>query len=80
MTMSAEIISYLEGLGLSKDVASKERLFSTGVLDSIDIVGLLVFIEKTYNVNFSPFDIGLQDFDTVDLIISVIEKNRVERD
>ncbi len=62
-------------LGLDENIEDNRSLFSGGVLDSMDIIGLLSFIEKEFNVRFNPFDVSIESLDSIELIVSTIQKS-----
>lgn len=63
-------------LGLSEGLEDDEKIFSSGRLDSLDVVSIFTFLEKKYSFKINPFDFGLEDFDSIELIVKTIEKSR----
>lgn len=49
-------------------------LFSSGLLDSFDLLDLVVMLEKTTGKKISAIDINLENFDTPSRIIPFISK------
>jgi acyl carrier protein len=78
MTTKEDIIrDYLiNELGLDEGLSTQDKIFSSGLLDSMDVVSLLAFLEKKFSVSFNPFSIGLEDFNSIDLMVAGIEKNK----
>lgn len=62
--------------GIGDGVSYEDPLFSAGVLDSMDVITLIHFMEKTYNLTFNPFDLGLEQLDSISLMAKCI-KNRL---
>lgn len=62
--------------GLSENLTDHEPLFSNGLLDSIDILSLLSFIEREFKIKFNPFDVGMESFDSIELICNTISRMR----
>ena len=62
--------------GVSATIDDDTPLFSSGLLDSLDIVRLAVFLESQYGIRVSPFEIGLDGFDSIARIVRFIEARR----
>lgn len=62
----------LERKGATPEFADGDALVSSGLLDSVDVLEIVTFLETRYDVDFSrqPFD--PDDFDTVDGIVSIL--------
>jgi acyl carrier protein len=58
-------------------VQDSEPLVSSGLVDSLSVVKLIMRLEKKLNVSIPPANLQPDDFDNVDLIISTLE--RVDR-
>ena len=48
-------------------------LFSSGIIDSLNVIELVSLVEKKIKKNIPPKDILLENFDTVDDIIAYIK-------
>ena len=64
----------IENLALDPGITDDAPLFSSGVLDSLSAVQLLFTINDDLGINLSPLDVALDDFDTINLIVSTVEK------
>lgn len=65
-----KILNYLQndcGVDFSK-IDSDTSLFKSSILDSIDIIKLVVFVERTFNIRVDVFEIGLDSFESVNAI------------
>jgi len=62
--------------GLEEDLAFDQALFSSGLLDSLNSLEILVYLEKKFGLKISPLDVALDDFDTVNSIVGVVERLR----
>lgn len=49
------------------------ELFSTGMLDSVAMVGLISFVEQHAGVRVQPGDVTLENFDSVDAILAYVQ-------
>jgi acyl carrier protein len=61
--------------GLDEDFGFKDKIFSSGILDSLDVIRLLEYLEKEFKVTFNPFSVGIEDFDTIELISKSVSKS-----
>jgi len=52
------------GLG-PEDVDLDTPLFSSGKLDSLQLAGLIVFVEERFGVRIEALEVSLEGFDTV---------------
>jgi acyl carrier protein len=49
-------------------------LVTSGIIDSIGMIGLVDFIEGRFGIEFMPREIGVHNLDTVDQIEELIRK------
>lgn len=63
-------------MGVEETLADEDPLFSSGLLDSIDLVSILEFIESQWKITFSAFDVGLEDMDSIGRIVRQIQTRR----
>lgn len=59
-----------EGAALGDD----QPLFASGVISSIGVIELLVFIQKDFNVAISAAEINVGNFDTVEKMMRLIQE------
>ena len=64
----------IDNLGIDPDIADDTPLFYTGLLDSLSAVSLLFSLNDDLGLSLSPLDVALDDFDTIDLITTTVEK------
>ncbi|GLK64305.1 acyl carrier protein [Paracoccus kondratievae] len=69
-----ELIRYISN-DLNIDTAPEggTELFSSGILDSVAMVGLISFVEQQAGVRVQPGDVTLENFDTVDAILAYVQ-------
>ena len=60
------VMSLAEQLGHSEQVADDESLIVSGLLDSLAVMRLVVFMEKTFNIDFAEEYFDQDIFDTVE--------------
>lgn len=49
-----------------------ERLFSTGQLDSLVLVDLIVWAERRYSIQIGPEDLSLRNFDSAQALATFL--------
>ncbi|SIQ49428.1 acyl carrier protein [Paracoccus thiocyanatus] len=60
-------------LNIDTPLDGDTELFSTGMLDSVAMVGLIAFVEDKAGVRVQPGDVTLENFDTVDAILAYVQ-------
>ena len=66
-----------EKLGVdTTDLDEDTRLFSSGVIDSVGMVQLIVFVESEGNVKFSPDYITLDHLDSIGCILRFVAERQ----
>lgn len=55
-------------------VQDSEPIVSSGLLDSLSVVELIIRLEQKLNVAIPPTNLQPDDFDNVDLIIETLER------
>jgi acyl carrier protein len=58
----------------TSDVAQDTLLFSSGLIDSFNMINLIMFIEETCQTKVKPPEITLDNLDSIDRILSFLEK------
>jgi acyl carrier protein len=53
-----------------------EPLILSGLLDSLAVVHIAVFMEEQFGIDFSNIYFDQDDFDTIDRMVSFVETNR----
>lgn len=60
--------------GLEPDLAPSQAIFSSNLLDSLNSVQILMYLESELAIKISPLDVSLEDFDSLDKIASTVER------
>ncbi|MBT4730352.1 hypothetical protein HOB87_00080 [Candidatus Woesearchaeota archaeon] len=60
--------------GMKENFSCEAAIFSAGILDSMDVLKLIILMEKNFNISVPIFEASLEMFDTVDLIVDFIIK------
>ena len=72
--MKEKVLEVLTGLRPECDFANSEDFIQEGLLDSLDIVALVEYIEEEYGITIPGTEISLKNFSNVDGIVALIEK------
>ena len=62
--------------GESPENLKDDALLASGILDSIRVVKLVDVLEKEFEIEISPDDLGQGNFDCVDSIVAFVERRR----
>lgn len=79
MALTADqLYSFLdEDIGLDiSNIKPDDLLFSTSIVDSFALVSLMTFIETEEGVRISPWDVNLENMDSIERILAFVEKLR----
>ena len=60
----------LDLLGINDDT----KLFSSGLLDSLSSLNLLMSLESNFGIKISPLDISYEDIDSIDCIVRTVAR------
>jgi len=67
----------IEAMASQSIVDSDTEIFTAGILDSLNILNILSFIESEFQLQINPFDINLDTMGTINKICDyIISKNR----
>lgn len=66
--------------GINEDILDYQgdNLYEAGLLDSIQVIDLVVELEEAFDVEIDPEEVKLENFCTVDAITNMME--RIKRD
>ena len=73
--MKDKIVSYIKGNLATEsveDIDINEDLLGSGLVDSLGMVQLVLFIENEANIKVSPEEMTIENFTTVDHILKFI--------
>ena len=70
--MQAELKKYISDL-IFRSFSTDEKLVSDRIIDSINIVELVIFIESQFYVKISTLDMNADHFDNVESMIKLIQ-------
>ena len=73
--IQSQVIEYLEEeLGVDAGLAEDDPLFSTGTVDSFDLVRILSFLKQRYGLELSPLEVSLENLDSVARISELVSQ------
>jgi acyl carrier protein len=64
---------FLKGKSTVRD---DESLFGTNIIDSFGMLELIAFIEKNFSIRVKPSEIDIDNFDSVEKIMKLVEKKK----
>jgi len=68
----------LEKLRPEEDFSSSTDYIGNGLLDSFDIVNLVMELDQTFSISIDGVDIVPDNFRNIDTIIELLQKNGVK--
>lgn len=71
--MKEKIIEILMDLVPDFEYTSDAKLLEDGILDSFDIVNLVLEINEEFGINIGVEDVNEDNFETVDSILKLVE-------
>lgn len=63
-----QIKELLEMKGADSDVSDSESLLQAGLIDSLDVVQIVLFLEQEFGVDFSVRPFNPDEFDSIESI------------
>ena len=76
--LTEKIEAYLvEHLGLEAEyVRANNSIFTSGMLDSLEVVNLIVFMDEKLGIKLDPLDISFEQLDTIENIVTNALKSK----
>lgn len=71
-----ELLTFLGRYFDTELVNKSTDLFSTGLVNSLFSMQLLMFLEKTYGITVENEDINIENFHTIEAILKYIERKK----
>jgi len=59
-------------------VATSESLILSGLLDSLAVIHIVVFLEEHFDIDFSNIYFDQDSFDSIDKILNFVQTNKPE--
>ena len=72
-----DLISFLnEGLETGTEIGTETELFSSGLVDSVRMMNLIMFIEEKARITVQPDEVTLENLDTPRRIMAFVESKQ----
>lgn len=71
-----KVRSEIEALAACKISDPDAEIFKLGLLDSLNILNIIIFIENEFSLKINPFDINLDTLGSITRICNFIETKR----
>jgi acyl carrier protein len=59
------------------DFKESDNLIETGILDSLGIMKLLIYLEEKFSIQIGDNDLIPENFETINKLLSLVEKKSV---
>jgi len=69
-----ELIAILQGLKPDVDFEKETNLVTGGILDSFDVVSLVMELNNTFDIEITASDMVFENFDTAAAILALVER------
>lgn len=76
--IAAHLRAELAAKGVERTIEPQDRLISSGLLSSVDVLGLVAFLEDELGVEIAAHEIGPDRMDTIDAIVALVRAKREE--
>jgi acyl carrier protein len=73
--MKQEVLKILQEIRPEFDFSEGINFIENGMLDSLDVINLVVALDNHFNVSIDGMDIAPENFMTIDSIVALLEKN-----
>lgn len=76
--MNERLIIYVQDELLEDDdeqIDANTDLIMGGVIDSLDIVHLITFVQNEFNIRIPPMDVTVENFSSIEAITDYIQEN-----
>jgi acyl carrier protein len=66
----------VQELGMSSDLRPEDPIFSSRILDSIDVVNLVLVLEKAFGVRIDPSEVDIGHLDSAVRVAETLQRHR----
>jgi acyl carrier protein len=74
--IETKVRSEIEALAACEIGDPNAEIFKSGLLDSLNILNIIIFIENEFSLKINPFDINLDTLGSITRICDYIEAKR----
>ncbi len=75
--LKTEILSFLDVTSRDERIGIRESLLESGLLDSMNILELVVHLQKVYGVEFTTEEMTHRNFETIEAIGRLLTEKKV---
>ncbi|MEM9952245.1 MAG: acyl carrier protein [Chloroflexota bacterium] len=75
--MNAKLLAYVQDELMEDDsepITYETDLIMGGVIDSLDIIHLITFVQSEFEIQIPPMDVTVENFSTIDAITDYIQQ------
>lgn len=74
--MKEKVMEYIDRIAMGKGIKVQDEtnLFDENILDSMEIISLLVYLQEEFAIEFSPEDLKYENYQTVNSIIKWLDE------
>lgn len=70
--MKERVLAVLQGV--NQNIVDGVDLIAGGIIDSFEVVNIVVELETEFDIEIDPEDVVAENFSTVDAIVKLVEK------
>ena len=79
MDTAAQVAHFISELTKESEIDQQENLFETGVLSSLDVLELVVYVEETFGISVAGDELTVENFGSISAISSFVDGARQEQ-
>jgi methoxymalonate biosynthesis acyl carrier protein len=72
-----ELKAFLEDASGINDIDDDTELFSSGIVNSLFAIQLMMFMEKKWNIEIGPDDLDMENFNSINSICKFLETKKL---
>ena len=79
MSMSTTLIEFIQNelaIGRASTIQPEDDLLSAGIVDSLGILRLVVFVEEQFGIKIADEDVVIENFQSVAALTRYLEKQK----
>lgn len=73
--MKEKLLKILNEINPDLDYETETKLVDDGLFDSLEVMSIVSELEDTFHIEIDPDDVIAENFNSVETILKVVEKN-----
>ncbi len=69
---------FLINISGNRRITFETKLFDDGIIDSLNFIQLILFIEKRFGIELKPFSIQIEDFESLNTLSEAMVRTYLE--